>query len=176
MRIALLSLVLLSNLAFAEIEKFAIPSDSGFKTYWWPKLSEVEGWVHNREASYHYSSNFQLPVGETLNGAETVIYARAIYKPRVPNYEILQDLIDNDLAKFKARDSNINISQLSDEDAKNKTIFNVYKLTPDSGNNWEVISFADEGDFYLMFVVSSRSATDLSESMPAYLEFVRNYE
>ena len=176
MRILILLYILSANTAFAEIEKIAIPTDTGLKAYWQPKLSEIQGWKHNREASLHYGANFQLPIGQTLNGSETVIYARAFYKPRIPKTNSLQELIDKDIAEFKARDPNMIIDELTEQFAKNRTKFKVFKLTPNTGKNWEVISFADEGEFYLMFVVSSRSEVGLSNSMSDYFAFVNNYQ
>lgn len=181
MRILLLLSLLIpsffiSGTVVAEIEKLAIPSPTGIQTYWWPKLPKVEGWEHNREASINYSSNFQLPVGETLNEAETVIYARAIYKPKQPEIESIEQLIDEDKKKFFERDPNMRIVELPNERAKNETLFRVFELTPEEGRNWEIVSFADEEDFYLIFVVSSRSQQGLEKSMPKYLSFLRNYE
>jgi hypothetical protein len=70
--------------ASAEIEKVAIPTDNGLTLHWWPKLPDVAGWHFDREASYHYGFAAWAPDNFTFSNAETVIYARAVYKPRDP--------------------------------------------------------------------------------------------
>jgi len=79
--------------SFAEIQKFANPCDQGICFSWWPKLPRVAGWHQDQDQSYNYKINAQAPDGRTFANAETVIYANAIYKPRVPESKTLQDLI-----------------------------------------------------------------------------------
>src|SRR5215475_931784 len=94
-----------SATASAEIEKVAVPTDKGVILHWWPKLPDVAGWHFDRDASYHYGFAAWAPDNFTFADAETVIYARAIYKPRDPGTKSLDMLVEQDKQHFLARSS-----------------------------------------------------------------------
>ncbi len=96
-------LVAASATASAEIEKVAVPTDNGLTLHWWPKLPDVAGWHFDRDASYHYGFAAWAPDNFTFADAETVIYARAIYKPRDPETKSLDVLIERDKQHFRAK-------------------------------------------------------------------------
>jgi len=107
-----ISLTFLSIYSHAEIEKFAIPSEScgGMCFYWWPKLPNIQGWHHEREQSYNYSANAQAPDGFTFANAETVFYAKALYKLRIPETNNIEQLIKDDHSRFLSK-SELHITQ-----------------------------------------------------------------
>ena len=83
-RLLALVLVLLSGSVHAEIEKFATPTDAGIQLQWWPKVQLPPGWHFDPGSSHHFGFNAIAPDGSTFSKAETVMYANAEYKPRVP--------------------------------------------------------------------------------------------
>jgi hypothetical protein len=89
----ILIVVLASIPLRAEIEKPAEVCDTGICLHWWPKLSLVAGWHQDSGSSKQYGVNAQAPDGYTFSNAETVIYAKAAYKPRIPKTKSLEMFI-----------------------------------------------------------------------------------
>ena len=94
MRLPALLLVLscaciLASPSHAEIEKLATICDKGICPHWWPKVAPPKGWTHDPQHSYLYNINALAPEGKSFADAETVIYANAVYKPRVPESKTL---------------------------------------------------------------------------------------
>ena len=162
--------------ASAEIEKLVLPCETQLCFYWWPKLPNINGWAHDRQNSYRYRANAQAPVGLNFGNAESVIYAKALYKPRVPEFEKLQSLIDSDIEGFKNNVPGIRIDKSeSIIDADGKELVS-YTFSPPGSGNWERVSYGEEGDFYLVFTLSSRSESGYKENLPTYYEFINNYK
>lgn len=170
-----LFLLIVSASAQAEIYKFALPTDSGMKFYWWPVLPEVAGWHHDRNYSIHYSSNAQAPDGFDFGNAETVIYAKAIYKPRVPKLKTLESFIEADQSHFKSTD-NVLINEATAMVTADEAKLISFTYTPNKTGNWEQVAFGEEGEFYLTFVISSRSKSGFENSWASYVKFVSNYK
>jgi hypothetical protein len=97
MKRLLVVLVLVSTPVCAEIEKRAVPCDATERIcfYWWPRLPQAAGWHQDLDHSYMYSANAVAPDGFTFANAETVIYAKALYKPRSPGTKSLGQLTNN---------------------------------------------------------------------------------
>ena len=174
--LALILILLLSSQLHAEIEKFAIPDKRCGQVcfYWWPKLLAIEGWHHDRQQSYAYSANAQAPDGFTFANAETVIYAKALFKPRMPETKTLEKLIENDHNRFKEEtDVIIKKSKTFITADKNKLIS--YTFFPKVKGNWEQVSYGEEGEFFLIFTVSSRTKSGLVENLPIYEKFISKY-
>lgn len=126
-------------------------------------------------ASYILQTPWHL-VASRLKNAETVMYAKAIYKPREPNIKSLDALIERDKKDFEANVPGISIREvalLSTADGgklKSLTFF------PKSGGNWERVSYGEEGDFYLIFTISSRSLSGFNSAVGAYEKLIASYK
>lgn len=166
---------ILSVTANAEIEKVAVPCEQKLCFYWWPKLVAVKGWHHDREHSYLYSANAQAPDGYTFANAESVIYAKALYKPRVPKTTSLGMLIKDDKEQFLSRDPNIIVSEVDVLATGDWQILKSFTFFPKEKGNWEQVSYGEEGDFYLIFTVSSRTKNGFTKTLDAYKQFIGRY-
>lgn len=174
-RALITSLLLTSATAFAEIEKFAIPGEKGMAFHWWPKLRPLAGWTQDKDFSFKYSINALAPTGASFADSETVMYAKAIYKPRVPDVKSLTALIESDKKDFVTKVPGVTIQDakaLITGDGKN-----VVSLTyaPRSKGNWERVSYLEEGDFYLIFTVSSRTENGFLATIKAYEKLISQY-
>lgn len=161
--------------AAAEIEKFAIPSEKGMNFHWWPKLSPVAGWQQDREFSFRYSVNALAPVGESFATAETVIYARAIFKPRVPDVKSLEMLIENDKKDFLKKVPGVVIRDAPALISADGRRLVSLTYTPNPIGNWERVSYLEEGEFYLIFTVSSRTQKGFEASAKTYETLIAQY-
>jgi hypothetical protein len=169
-------LVAASATASAEIEKVAVPTDNGLTLHWWPKLPDVAGWHFDRDASYHYGFAAWAPDNFTFADAETVIYARAIYKPRDPETKSLDVLIERDKQHFLAKSPGIRIEpapSLPTADGRN---FRSLSFAPSGNGNWERAGYGEEGDYFLVFIVSSRSQSGYQAAKATFETFIARYK
>jgi hypothetical protein len=175
---ALLSFLILftSMQGHAEIEKTGVPSEQGLRLFWWPKLAPVEGWHQESEASYENGINANAPDGYTFADAEVVIYAKALYKPRIPNTKSLDMLIQEDKTEFLARDPEIIIAEVESLKTGDGQLLKSLTFFPKKKGNWEQVSYGEEGDFYLIFTVSSRTKEGFGRALSAYKQFIAKYK
>ena len=164
--------VLLSVVAVpthAAIEKTALTScENGICFYWWPILPKIDGWHQDREDSFHYSINALAPDGFTFVNAVTVMYARAIYKPQRSEIKSLDMLIADDKTQFIENDPGTTIAAAPPLTTGSGNKLVSFTFIPKAPGSWERVSYGEEGDFYLIFTISSKSAADLQKAMPNY--------
>jgi hypothetical protein len=178
MRIAwiLLSACLAAFSAHAEIEKIAIPGNVGLDLFWWPKIAPAAGWHQDEKYSFHYSAKCFAPDGFTFEDAEAVIYAKAAFKPRLPKIGSLDEYIANDHTAVLESNPDVSIreevplSTASDRKLRSFTFFPRHE-----GGNWERVSYGEEGEFYLLFVISARSLAGYEAAVADYKRFIAGY-
>ena len=169
------ALFLFPGTALPEIVKTAIPSGQGLQLYWWPKLAVVPGWHSDQDASLHYAFNAVVPDGHTFSDAESVIYAKANYKPRTPETKSVDDLVKQDIHFFKADDPTVTITKQGDLTDRDGMHFMTYEFAPQGKGNWETVSYGEEGDFFLIFTLSSQSEMGMQNSFPVFENIIANY-
>lgn len=174
--LTLIAALLASLPAFADMEKIATPCEKGFCFHWWPKLTTVKGWHHDRDQSLYYSFNAQVPDGETFSNADTVIYANAPFKPRVPELKTLQKLINNDQRQFRTDFPGVEIKEVAPLVTANGQKLRSFLYLPTGPGSWERVSYGEEGKFYLIFTVSSRTQQGLNHALSAYKLFINTYK
>jgi hypothetical protein len=174
--IVALCIFLFPVLANAEIEKFSRICEKGICFYWWPKLASVKGWHQELESNYAISANVQVPNGFTFSNAETVIYAKALYKLRTPETKSLEMLIKDDKDTFISRDPGIVITEAEPLETKDGKLFKSYTFFPRSKGNWEQVCYGEESDFYLIFTISSRTQEGFNKTVDAFKQYIKQYE
>jgi hypothetical protein len=177
-RLLALAIILMaaSATASAEIEKVAVPTDNGLTLHWWPKLPDVAGWHFDRDASYHYGFAAWAPDDSTFADAEAVIYARAIYKPRDLETKSLDMLIERDKQRFLAGSPGTRIEPAASLRTADGRSFRSLSFSQSPSGTWDRAAYGEEGDFYLMFIVSSRSQSGYQKAMGAFETFVARYK
>lgn len=164
-----------ATFAHAEIEKFAIPGDKGMQFYWWPKLSVLSGWHQDREHSFQYGANALAPDGYTFQNSETVMYVRAIFKPREPQLTSVESLIEHDKKDFEKNVPGISIQETAELLTADGQKLKSFTFFPTIAGNWERVSYGEEGDFYLLFTISSRSKSGFDAAISSYEKLVSDY-
>jgi len=160
--------------AHAEIEKIAGTTENQICFFSWPKLVPVDGWYQDQQNSFHYNFNALAPDGFTFGNAESVMYAEATYKPRVPDSKSLAAFIEEDIRRFAALDITIReAAALATADGQTLRSLTFFPTT-DTGN-WERVSYGEESDYYLVFTLSSRSKAGFDAAMAAYEKLIAGY-
>ncbi len=172
--IALLTLLPLT--AYAEIEKIAIPKDKKMALYWWPKITLPKGWHQDKEQSYQNNMYAVAPDGYTFVNAETVMYARAEFKPLMPDVKSVDQLIANDKKNLLAQIPNVEIKEVDSLITEDGKSLRSLTFRPKDKGNWEHVTYGEEGDFYLIFSVSSRTSKGYLASKNAYEGMIQSYK
>lgn len=174
---AVIGILLLAPLStFSEIEKVGRPCETGICLAWWPRLEPAKGWHHERGPSFDIGANVQVPDGFTFSNAVTVIYAKALYKPRVPETTSLEMLIKNDMDEFLTKNSGIAVVEVQPLKTKDGKTLKSLTFFPKGKGNWEQASYGEEGDFYLIFTISSRSHAGYLDSLKVYEQYINQYK
>ena len=174
----LLGLLLAAASAFsvAEVEKSANPGAKGTEFNWWPKLPEVPGWQQDLESSFEHNINALAPAGKRFSGAETLIYAKAVFKGHLPEIKSLDALIENEKSDFLANAPGglIRASPgLSTADGRKVRSLTYIRK---GQANWERVSYLDEDEFYIIFTISSDTRAGFDASSKAYEDLISRYK
>lgn len=163
--------------AFGGIDKVAVPTRSGLKLMWWPEVAPPEGWHFDRGSSYYFAFNAMAPDGSTFSKAGTVMYAKAAYKPRWPEIKTLDAYIHNDTVFFKQHDPGVVVVHEQTFRTKDGQSFEVvfYHPRPGGTGNWERVAYGEEDQYFLTFVISSRTQQGLKAAMPAFTSMLSSY-
>lgn len=172
----LIATCLVCSSVYAEIERIAAPGENGLSFYWWPKLAPIKGWHQDREHSFFYGANALAPDGFTFRDAEAVMYARALYKPRSPEIKSLEILIKNDRKDFEANVPGVSIKEVAPISMADGKKIRSFTFFPTKGGNWERVSYGEEGEFFLVFTVSSRSQSGYNAAAIAYETLISGYK
>lgn len=176
LRLACFVLLLSLAVRAAEIEKRAQMCPSGICLYWWPKLPPIKGWHQDQNFSYHYGVDALAPDGFTFSNAVAVMYANAAYKPRDPRTKSLQMFIVNDQQGFRSSDPGIRITEVASLANGDGIKMRSYVFVPKAKGNWEQVTYGEEGDYYLTFVLSSRSKSGFQNARNAYRQMISEYK
>ncbi|HBH38502.1 MAG TPA: hypothetical protein DDX06_09000 [Curvibacter sp.] len=104
------------------------------------------------------------------------MYANAIYRPRVPTAKTLDELIAQDQKRFRSEIPDIEIVSdglLKTLDGKTAR---TWRLAPKSKGQWERVAYFEEGEYYMVFVISSRAKSGLEKNMSSFEALVANYK
>ncbi len=180
--VLILMLVLAPFAARAEMSKqVLICAKSGaICPYVWPALPAVPGWKQDMDSSFALEINAQAPSGTTFSEAVTVIYAKAVYKRAHPESKDLDGFIQNDQATFRHDDRGLKIGTLPPMRTQAGQPLKRFSFTPGGKGNWEQVAYGEEKDedgneYFLVFVISSRSKDGLDSNLKAFEQFVSSY-
>jgi hypothetical protein len=165
-----------AGLANAEVEKIAIPTSGGMRFYWWPKISPPSGWQQDEEFSFRYSANAMVPRSTSFRDAPVVMYAKAEYKPRMPDIKSIELYIESDHRSFKQKNPGIEIRRLPAQKTVDAEVRHVFRFEPYKLGNWEKIAYMEEDEFYFVFVVSARSKEGLDSHTKLFDDWVGSYK
>lgn len=132
--------------------------------------------VTERGPSFANGINIQIPDGFDFSNADTVIYARALYKPRTPEIKSLDMLIKNDREEFVSRDPNMVVTEVKAPRTGDGRALKSFTFFPKNTGNWEQVSYGEEADYYLIFTISSRSRAGFTKMFSIYEQYIGRYK
>src|SRR6185437_2159118 len=134
--------------ARAEMLDFATPQ--GTKS--WPKLPALADWHQDEQVSLSRGVNFLVPDGADTATAEMTISAEGVSRRTGP--ADVSALVERD----KATTPNAEVKQLQAVRDKDGVPFQLYAFAPPGGSGrWQIIAYAEEGDYLLAFRLNASS-------------------
>ena len=128
-----------------------------------------------------YKANAQAPNEYTFSNAEAVIYAKAVYKPEIPETKNLAQFIEDDKASFLSNDPGLVVIDAGTMHDKKGRHYKTLEFKPSADGNWEQSAYSEEVDgdkneYYLVFVLSARSESGYKATLGVFREFITSYE
>jgi hypothetical protein len=179
MRTLLASSVTVAILAFplaqAETEEFTETCDTRICSWRRPIVDPPPGWSRDNGASRHYKMNAFAPNGSSFADAPAVMYALAVDKSSFP---------EKSLPAFLGRghpsasgSGGIEVAptpRLTTGDGKSFEALR-YAPPPGSEGQHETVAYGEEGDYFVVFVISARTAKAHDAAYASFVELLRGY-
>ena len=173
--LAVFTLLLIPVLVSGEILKFATSGKKGLDLQWWPKLPEVKGWHQDKDMSKHYALNALAPNGSTFANSPVVMTGKACYKPKVEEHS-LAEFIKDDEESFKKDRPGIKTRDVDPLTTKDGQKLRTVEFIPTKNGDYELVSYGVEGDFYLVFTLSSRTKQGFDASLKTFKGMIHHYK
>ncbi|HWI82405.1 hypothetical protein [Ramlibacter sp.] len=87
----------------------------------------------------------------------------------------MREFIDQDLERFRSDAAGLKIGAAPKMRTADGKSVESHWLAPAERGQWERVAYFEEGDYYMAFVVSSRTEQGLLDAMPAFEELVGGY-
>ncbi len=115
------------------------------------------------------------PDGSNFSDAETVMYAKASYKPKEADLKTLDAFVEADVSDPQWTQARIMVKPHSPMTSGDGKEFRVFDFVPEGDGNWERTAYGEEGDYWLLFTVSSRTENGFEKSLPAFESLISAY-
>jgi hypothetical protein len=166
----------LAPVVHAEIENVFVDASGGGRVErWWPKIAPPKGWHHDRDNSFNYNLNAVAPEGESFGSADVVLYAKAIRKAREEGVSTLEQFMARERERFLKKQRDYDIKPARGLTGRDQTAWKSATFTPRKDGNWERVFYSEDGDHWLIFVISARSKELYRKQMPTFERWVRQY-
>ena len=169
------SLALAGPPARAAVEKNAVAGADGIVMSWWPRLPEVPGWRQDPVASLQYGASALVPAGADAGPVDAVLYGKAQYKPRAADVHSLEELIARDRRDFAESGDPVHVKDSAGLRSGDGRPLACLQVEPQEQGRWLRVCYLEEGDYYLMFALSARSAAAFHGSMKGFETLVARY-
>ncbi len=173
-----------SAIARAEIVKSATIdcSNNRLCLYWWPKLPSISGWHTDEDANYQVGENginALVPDGFNFSNSDTVIYGNAVYKAGYekdnPKSKKLDDFIADDRKTYFDQYPGMIIKEVEPLSTGDHQKLRSYIYFRPKDQVWEQISYGQDGDFYVVIAISSKSEAGYRAHQAEYRDLVGRY-
>ncbi len=161
--------------AQAETEGFPRSCETRICSWRRPVVEPPPGWFRDEGASRHYKLNAFAPNGSSFADAPAVMYALAVEKSSLP---------EKSLAAFLGRghpsasgNGGTEVTPKPPLKTGDGQAFAAFRYAPRPGSKeqHETVAYGEEGDYFLVFVVSARTAKDHDAAYPSLVELLRGY-
>lgn len=158
-----------------RMEKVAVPTGNKIQLFYWPRLGAIDGWHHDRPTSIRARVNMLIPDGFNFSNAESLMYARALFKPQARDIHSLEDFVQTNIEEFRKNKPGFTIEEVAPIPTGVGSEIRSVTYFPKSSGDWERVAYAEDGRYYILFVISSRSEAGYEKALPAYRSMIASY-
>jgi hypothetical protein len=94
----------------------------------------------------------------------------------VPDIKSLDALIKKDKKDFEENVPGVEITEVEALQTADKKKLRSFTFFPTKKGNWERVSYGEEGDFYIIFTISSRTQAAFDVAEKDYIKLIASYK
>jgi hypothetical protein len=160
--------VLMPVTARAEVEKVEMKCEKGPCVKWFPKVTPPRAWHYDEDESAEQGVKVFAP--DDMH-SDMRMYTYAIQKTDKPALRTLDDVIVHEKENYKEGQA-MEGKPLSTLDGKKLRTF----LYATKGEiRWDQASYGEEGQFYVVFAITTNGLYELTRYVNDYSSFVGSY-
>lgn len=158
----------------AETEGFAYQCESS--TCFWrrPIVDAPPGWVKDEESGAHFKFNAFARKGESFTDSDAVMYAHAVYRKNAAP-TLAEHINQHKERHLKANRGSAMPKPQFTRNADGKQLTTLTSTPGKPDGDWETVAFDEEGDYYLVFVLSARTKQAHDKARDDFAALVRGY-
>jgi hypothetical protein len=103
-------------------------------------------------------------------------YAKASYKPRIPETKSFGMLIADDKRELLSEKPDLTIVEIGELTTGDNQKLRAFTFFPRFKGEGELVSYGEEGEFYLIFTLSSHSKEGFDKAKDTYRELIAPYK
>ncbi|MFN8588319.1 MAG: hypothetical protein U0704_11040 [Candidatus Eisenbacteria bacterium] len=115
------------------------------------------------------------PKGQKWDTAPTVIYANPLHQ-KAKDPKSLPQMIDRDVAAFRKANPRGKVNATPVIPTRVGKVAQVREFSPTGGDPVEAVAYVPEDDLVMLLVLTSREPAGYRAMLPAFREFVKNYQ
>lgn len=115
------------------------------------------------------------PKGQKWDTAPTVIYANPLHQ-KTKDPKSLPQMIDRDVAAFRKANPRGKVTASAVIPTRVGKVAQVREFSPSGGDPVEAVAYVAEDDLVMLLVLTSREPSGFRATLPAFREFVKNYQ
>lgn len=169
-------LVMLPCLGFCELEGRASLDESlpGLRLYQQPKVVVPAGWHASEEMGQQLQCLVLLRVSEDPDNPLTMIYGVAV--PKEGQSDTLQEFIRDDIETFKTGNSGVSAEKTAPfPSGKGPLTAYTFTYTYEGDRFLQTVVFAEEGDFFVTFTLTGKTAAAHDSALPDFKAVLGSY-
>jgi hypothetical protein len=170
-------LMLLPVQGICEVEGRAALDDKigGIRLYHQPKVAIPAGWQVDEAAGQENECLVLIRKDEDINKPKTMIYAMARRKDtqKAP----LASFVKGDIENFKKNNRNGLVKEVVPlHSAKGTLLTYNFTYKYESNNFVQTVAYAEEGDYFLTFTLTGKSASAHQKGLPDFKRVLESYK
>lgn len=173
--VAAVGVLALPTMGYAELERVAFQCEAKTCYHWIPKIGAVSGWHRDESVISDYGMYALVPDGYTYETAEYVIYSRALHKPLVMDNPSLKRFIQQDKEDFVSLNPGGMMTEVPAVVVGSGKKLRSFVLQPAKQGIWEQVAYDEDGEYFVVLVISSKSSAGYKKALPVYRQILASY-
>ncbi|CAN5161307.1 hypothetical protein BH10PSE17_BH10PSE17_04280 [soil metagenome] len=178
--LAALATALLIGLAAGQAHAVVdtVPQPCGANVCLWdkPRIDPPKGWTLDEALSRSTRVSVFTPADRGLSGAPAVFYARAAKREENTKSRDVAAFAAADLDRMLSSQLTLSATSLGDLKVDNARFLRRRVATSTAEGTHETLAYVEDGEYFVTFVLSARSAVEHDRLRPVFERWLRSYK